>query len=268
MEALSGIPTMPDPTHVQDDIATVGDDHDHAEGRGLPVVRALGDIGAGWGLVPPGAVVWFRTLAEVTAAGAGWTRETTLDGLFPIGAGTTFSQTFAEATSYGSSWAHLHTGPSHQHTGPLHTHAGPSHTHDMQNHTHNLNSHVHAGPSHTHDLSNHVHSGPSHQHTVSNASFNLAAGATVTMVGTQTNADGTGNTGAPSSNTSGAAGSGNTGGPSNNDSSVPSSNTTTNAGTGNTAADGTGLTGSAGTGDTSSTSWIPPSRCGIYARKL
>jgi hypothetical protein len=54
--------------------------------------------------VPLGAVVWFRTLAEVTSAGASWTRETNLDGRLPIGAGTTFSQTFAEATNYGANW--------------------------------------------------------------------------------------------------------------------------------------------------------------------
>lgn len=64
--------------------------------------------GSGYALaaagVPLGAVVWFRTLAELTAAGAAWTRETNLDGRLLIGAGTTFSQTFAEATSYGANW--------------------------------------------------------------------------------------------------------------------------------------------------------------------
>jgi hypothetical protein len=54
--------------------------------------------------VPLNAVVWFPTLADLTAAGASWTRETTLDGRLPIGAGTTFSQTFVEATNYGSNW--------------------------------------------------------------------------------------------------------------------------------------------------------------------
>lgn len=54
--------------------------------------------------VPSGAVVWFETLAELTAAGAGWARYTAGDGRLLIGAGTTFSQTFAEATNYGANW--------------------------------------------------------------------------------------------------------------------------------------------------------------------
>ncbi len=54
--------------------------------------------------VPSGAVVWFETLAELTAAGAGWSRYTAADGRFLIGAGTTFSKTFTEATNYGSYW--------------------------------------------------------------------------------------------------------------------------------------------------------------------
>jgi hypothetical protein len=75
---------------------------------GLDADLLDGVQGAGYALVaagvPVGAVVWFRTLAEVTSAGASWTRETNLDGRLPIGAGTTFSQTFAEATNYGANW--------------------------------------------------------------------------------------------------------------------------------------------------------------------
>lgn len=65
--------------------------------------------------VPSGAVVWFETLAELTAAGAGWARYTAADGRLLVGAGTTFSQTFTEATNYGSAWSHTHTTPNHQH---------------------------------------------------------------------------------------------------------------------------------------------------------
>lgn len=54
--------------------------------------------------VPSGAVISFRTAAEITAAGAGWSRETNLDGRILIGAGTAGGQTFTEATNYGSNW--------------------------------------------------------------------------------------------------------------------------------------------------------------------
>lgn len=56
-------------------------------------------------LLASGPIGWFRTAAEIPT---GWTRESNLDGRMPVGAGTTFSTTFTEATNYGSSWSHLH----------------------------------------------------------------------------------------------------------------------------------------------------------------
>lgn len=60
------------------------------------------------GSVPSGAVVWFETAAELTAAGAGWAAYTAAAGRLLIGAGTTGSQSFTEATSYGTAWEHTH----------------------------------------------------------------------------------------------------------------------------------------------------------------
>jgi hypothetical protein len=54
--------------------------------------------------VPSGTIVAFNLLSELTAAGAGWARWTPADGMMLIGAGTSFSQTFAESTAYGSNW--------------------------------------------------------------------------------------------------------------------------------------------------------------------
>lgn len=55
-------------------------------------------------ITPTGAVVWFRTSAELSAAGAGWTEETSLQGRIPYGAGTTHGQTFTANTDTGSNW--------------------------------------------------------------------------------------------------------------------------------------------------------------------
>jgi hypothetical protein len=59
--------------------------------------------------VPSGMIAAFRTAAEIAS---GWARETVMDGRLPVGAGTSFGQTFAEGTSYGGSWAHQHTSNS------------------------------------------------------------------------------------------------------------------------------------------------------------
>jgi hypothetical protein len=56
------------------------------------------------GGVPSGLIAAFDTLAELTAAGATWARYTSGDGRLLIGAGTTFSQTFVEATNPGGNW--------------------------------------------------------------------------------------------------------------------------------------------------------------------
>jgi hypothetical protein len=78
---------------------------------GILAVNGVAFSGGASG-VPSGLVAMFRTAAAIAA---GWTRETALDGRMAIGAGTSFSTTFAEATSYGSSWSHGHTGASHNH---------------------------------------------------------------------------------------------------------------------------------------------------------
>jgi len=54
--------------------------------------------------IPSGLVAWFETLAELTAAGAAWARYTAADGRLLVGAGTTFGQTFTQATNYGANW--------------------------------------------------------------------------------------------------------------------------------------------------------------------
>lgn len=59
---------------------------------------------SGPGSFPLNGVVWFPTLADLTAAGANWVRHTAADGRLLVGAGTTFSQTFVEATNYGANW--------------------------------------------------------------------------------------------------------------------------------------------------------------------
>lgn len=71
-------------------------------------------VGSG-GTVPSGAVVWFETLAALTAAGSGWSHYTAGDGRLLIAAGTSGAQTFIEATNYGSSWSHGHPIANHAH---------------------------------------------------------------------------------------------------------------------------------------------------------
>lgn len=51
--------------------------------------------------IPSGLGFWVRKAADIPT---GFTRDTSLDGLIPVGAGTTFSQTFTEELSYGSNW--------------------------------------------------------------------------------------------------------------------------------------------------------------------
>lgn len=92
-------------------------------GSGLDADTVRGTSGATVlaGLVPAGAVVWFETLAELTAAGAAWARYTAADGRFLVGAGTAGSPTlsnpitFAQATNYGTDWAPVITLPTHDH---------------------------------------------------------------------------------------------------------------------------------------------------------
>lgn len=59
--------------------------------------------GASTDKVPSGLGGYFATAAGIAS---GWTRDSALDGRIPVGAGTTFSTTFVEATNYGASWSH------------------------------------------------------------------------------------------------------------------------------------------------------------------
>ena len=108
--------------------------------------------------IPSGLGFWVRKAADIPS---GFTRDTSLDGLIPIGAGTTFSQTFTEETSYGSSWQHLHSVGSQSVSvssvtvtgsavgGPGDSTGGPSSVNGLataggvtlpvENHTHSLN---------------------------------------------------------------------------------------------------------------------------------
>jgi hypothetical protein len=51
--------------------------------------------------IPSGLGGWVRQASEIPT---GFSRETNLDGLIPVGAGTSYSQTFTEGTGYGSNW--------------------------------------------------------------------------------------------------------------------------------------------------------------------
>lgn len=68
------------------------------------------DISAG--SFPSGVGAWVPTAAAIPS---GFSRYTALDGRMPVGAGTTFSTTFVEATDYGSTWSHGHSDSGHGH---------------------------------------------------------------------------------------------------------------------------------------------------------
>lgn len=69
--------------------------------------------------IPSGLGCWVRQASEIPA---GFAREASLDGLMLIGAGTSFSQTFTEQTTYGTTWQHTHTDSGHAHGSTAHTH--------------------------------------------------------------------------------------------------------------------------------------------------
>lgn len=88
---------------------TLWDSGNDGAASGLDADLLDGVQGSGYALVdrgvPAGAIVFFETLAELTAAGAGWSRYTAADGRLLVGAGGSASaQTFTEATNYGSTW--------------------------------------------------------------------------------------------------------------------------------------------------------------------
>lgn len=214
---------------------------------GLTDLALFTDTVAGF---PSGGILAFETAAEIPS---GFVRYTAADGRILVQAGTTFSVTFTEATSYGSSWAHNHGMNNHQH--------------DLT-HAHDLNSHTHTGPSHQ-------HTGPSHTHT--------STGLTATPGGVSAAAS----TGGADKLTF------NEGGGTSHDASTPShthgAGSLTVAMGGSTAAEGTGLSGASGTGatggasgntgastaanvggstaNTTDTTWAIPVRTVVHARK-
>jgi hypothetical protein len=101
----------------------------------IPIADASGTLDA-WVTpsalagVPSGVGAWWSGVAATIPAG--WTRATALNGRVPVGAGTTFGQTFVEGTPYGTAWSHSHTQPAHAHAaaslGVGGTTGGPSST--------------------------------------------------------------------------------------------------------------------------------------------
>lgn len=90
--------------------------------------------------VPSGLIAAFANAAGIAP---GWSRFTNLDGRIPVGAGTTFGQTFVEGASAGSSWAHLHDGSTlstaSQSAGSVNSGGGstatPAHSHAISGNT-------------------------------------------------------------------------------------------------------------------------------------
>jgi hypothetical protein len=118
--------------------ATIWTSGNDGAGTGLDADLLDGVQGSGYALVaagvPSGAIVAFRTAAEVTAAGAGWAVETNLAGKVIIGAGTAGGATFTEATNYGTNWT-VASAVGSPATGAVQSGgastANPSHTHDV-----------------------------------------------------------------------------------------------------------------------------------------
>src|SRR5678816_2836518 len=63
-------------------------------------------------IVPAHLIAGFEHNSDIPA---GWSRYTPMDGRLAVGAGSSFSVTFNEGNSYGSSWSHQHTGGAHTH---------------------------------------------------------------------------------------------------------------------------------------------------------
>jgi len=91
------------PWHSGNDGAGSGLDADLLDGQSSGFYATAAQVAAIAG-VPAGAVVMFRTQAELNAAGAGWATDATFAGRIPVGEGTTFGQTFSTNTHYGSNW--------------------------------------------------------------------------------------------------------------------------------------------------------------------
>lgn len=110
------------------------DDHTAALSSHAATISANSAAIAALAGMPSGGVISFRTAAEVTAAGAGWARETALDGRILLGAGTAGGQTFTEANNYGSNWT-VSTTATNAGTGGA-VQSGGASSADVQGHQH------------------------------------------------------------------------------------------------------------------------------------
>lgn len=90
--------------HSGNDGAGSGLDADLLDGQSSAFYATASSVAA-IAAVPSGLIAAFATAGAIAA---GWTRFTSGNGRFLIGAGTSFSQTFVEGASAGSSWTHLH----------------------------------------------------------------------------------------------------------------------------------------------------------------
>lgn len=92
----------------------------------IPIADASGKLDAwispsGLAGVPTGLGAWWSGVAA--SIPSGWARcdgaggRPNMNGRVPVGAGTTFGQTFTEGASYGVAWSHDHATPSHSHSG-------------------------------------------------------------------------------------------------------------------------------------------------------
>jgi microcystin-dependent protein len=152
------------------------------------------------------------------------------------------SGTFLTTGATGGAESHTHS-LAHTHNLASHTHTGPSHTHTM-------GSHTHTGSAHTHDLANHSHTLSLDTGQSSDSGLDVPAGSGNLRQRQAHVHSVSGNTGFPSSNTSGSGGGGATGG--------PSTNSTDAGGTGATGAPSTNTSGAASNETTSSVSTLPP----------
>jgi len=98
-------------------------------------------------LVPSGLIAAFATAAAIAS---GWARYTALDGRIPVGAGTTFSVTYTEATDYGSAWSHTPLGTIAVTIG------APSATHNVDD---DAGGDPHATSDHTHSIASQTFTG-------------------------------------------------------------------------------------------------------------
>lgn len=142
--------------------------------------------------------------------------------------------------------SHTHTLSGHTHTLPAHTHTTGDHTHTISNHAHALPNHTHTTPAHTHALPDHAHSLSAHTHLIParEVTFNYQPGNTsITVWVPQGPGTPTLSTLGPNKDATGSGGGGATG--------AGGAGTTGSGGAGTTGQGGAGATGASGAGTTS-----------------